>query len=107
MTTSFSSMTASTIHGAIFKSFPALPAKMRFTVIFMCVNGEGHARISGDDYSVKENDVIIVSIGNIVESMSASDDFKAISVAIDLPDSSLMDFSYSSTRFLRNSLYQS
>lgn len=88
----------------VLKSFPDLPAKVRFTVIFMCVNGEGHARISGDDYTVRENDVIMISLGNIVESMSASDDFKALSVAI-LPDSSLMDFSYSCTRFLRKSLF--
>ena len=89
---------------AIFKSFPPLPVKMRFTVIFMCVGGEGHALISGNEYSVKENDVIMVSIGNIIETMEVSDDFKAISVAID-PESSLISFTYSSTRFLRNSLY--
>lgn len=89
---------------AIFKSFPPLPVKMRFTVIFMCVGGEGHALISGNEYSVKENDVIIVSIGNIIETMEVSDDFKAISVAID-PESSLISFTYSSTRFLRDSLY--
>lgn len=89
---------------AIFKSFPPLPVKMRFTVIFMCVGGEGHALISGNEYSVKENDVIMVSIGNIIETMEVSDDFKAISVAID-PESSLISFTYSSTRFLRDSLY--
>lgn len=89
---------------AIFKSFPPLPFKMRFTVIFMCVGGEGHALISGNEYSVKENDVIMVSIGNIIETMEVSDDFKAISVAID-PESSLISFTYSSTRFLRDSLY--
>ena len=61
---------------AIFKSFPPLPVKMRFTVIFMCVGGEGHALISGNEYSVKENDVIMVSIGNIIETMEVSDDFK-------------------------------
>lgn len=89
---------------AIFKSFPPLPVKMRFTVIFMCVGGEGHALISGNEYSVKENDVIMVSIGNIIETMEVSDDFKAISVAID-PESSLISFTYSSTIFLRDSLY--
>ena len=89
---------------AIFKSFPPLPFKMRFTVIFMCVGGEGHALISGNEYSVKENDVIMVSIGNIIETMEVNDDFKAISVAID-PESSLISFTYSSTRFLRDSLY--
>lgn len=89
---------------AVFRSFPPLPAKMRFTVIFMCVGGEGHARISGNHYSVKENDVIMISLGNIMESMSVTDDFKAISVAI-LPDSSLMNFTYKSTRFLRDALY--
>ncbi len=88
----------------VFKSFPELPAKIRFTVIFMCVEGEGSARISGNDYTVRSNDVIMISLGNIVEKMSVSNDFKAISVAI-LPDSKLMNFTFSSTRFLRDSLY--
>lgn len=89
---------------AVFNSFPDLPAKIRFTVIFMCVDGEGRARISDNDYSVKENDVIMISLGNIIESISASDNFKAISVSI-LPDSNLMNFTFSSARFLRDSLY--
>ncbi|HBH09204.1 MAG TPA: hypothetical protein DDX40_07375 [Rikenellaceae bacterium] len=88
----------------IFRMFPTLPAKVRFTVILMCVGGEGHARISGNKYLVKENDVIMVSLGNIIETVEVSDDFKAISVAI-LPESSLMSFTYSSARFLRDSLY--
>ena len=71
--------------GTIVNSFPDLPAKIRFTVIFMCADGEGHARISGKDYTVRANDVIMISLGNIVESMSVTDDFKAISVAI-LPE---------------------
>ena len=90
--------------GTLFKSFPDLPAKVRFTVIFMCVDGEGNARISGNEYSVKENDMIMISLGNIVESISVTDNFKAISVAI-LPDSSLMNFTFSSARFLRDALY--
>jgi len=90
--------------GTIFNSFPDLPAKIRFTVIFMCADGEGHARISGKDYTVRANDVIMISLGNIVESMSVTDDFKAISVAI-LPDSSLMNFTFSSARYLRDALY--
>ena len=84
--------------GTIFNSFPDLPAKIRFTVIFMCADGEGK------DYTVRANDVIMISLGNIVESMSVTDDFKAISVAI-LPDSSLMNFTFSSARYLRDALY--
>lgn len=84
--------------------FPAMPAKMRFTVIFMCVEGEAHTRISGNDYTIREYDVFMVSLGNIIETAHVSDDFKAISVAI-LPDSGLMKFTYNSARYLRNSLY--
>lgn len=86
------------------KLFPALPAKMRFTVIFMCTEGEGRAKVSGNEYTIREYDVFMVSLGNIIESAWVSDNFKAISVAI-LPDSELMKFTYSSARFLRNSLY--
>ena len=89
---------------SIFKTFPSLPAKIRFSVIFLCIEGEGHTRISGKDYTVKANDVIMISLGNIVERISTSADFKAISVAI-TPDSSLMDFTISSARFLRDALY--
>lgn len=86
------------------KLFPVLPAKMRFTVIFMCVEGEGYAKVSGNDYFVHEHDVFMVSLGNIIEEAKVSDNFKAISVAL-LPDSGLMKFTYSSARYLRKSLY--
>lgn len=86
------------------KMFPSLPAKMRFTTIFLCVDGEARTRVSGRDYVIRANDIFMVSIGNIAESISITDDFKSISVSI-LPDCSLMKFTYGSTRFLRNSLY--
>lgn len=86
------------------KMFPSLPAKMRFTAIFLCVDGEAHARVSGRDYVIKTNDIFMVSLGNIVESVRITDNFKSISVSI-LPDCSLMKFTYGSARFLRNSLY--
>lgn len=87
------------------KSFPSLPAKMRFTAIFLCLGGEARTRVSGNEYVIKENDIFMVSLGNIAEKIVISNDFKAISVSI-MPDSSLMKFTYSSTRFLRNSLYE-
>ena len=87
------------------KNFPALPAKMRFTAIFLCLNGEARTRVSGNEYVIKANDVFMISLGNIAESINISSDFKAISVSI-MPDSSLMKFTYSSTRFLRESLYE-
>lgn len=87
------------------KNFPSMPAKMRFTAIFLCLGGEAHARISGHDYVFRENDIFAVSIGNIVETIRINNDFKAISVSI-MPDSKLMKFTYGSTRFLRNSLYE-
>lgn len=87
------------------KSFPSLPAKMRFTAIFLCLGGEARTRVSGNEYVIKENDIFMVSLGNIAEKIVINNDFKAISVSI-MPDSSLMKFTYSSTRFLRNSLYE-
>lgn len=87
------------------KNFPTLPAKMRFTAIFLCLNGEARTRVSGNEYVIKANDVFMISLGNIAESINISNDFKAISVSI-MPDSSLMKFTYSSTRFLRESLYE-
>ncbi len=86
------------------KMFPRLPAKMRFTSIFLCVDGEAHVRVSGRDYVIKANDIFMVSLGNIAESIRITEDFKSISVSI-LPDSSLMQFTHESTRYLRNSLY--
>ena len=87
------------------KNFPSLPAKMRFTAIFLCLNGEARTRVSGNEYVIRANDVFMISLGNIAESINISSDFKAISVSI-MPDSSLMKFTYSSTRFLRESLYE-
>ncbi len=87
------------------KNFPELPAKMRFTAIFLCLGGKAHTRVSGHDYILHENDIFMVSLGNIAEKISISNDFKAISVSI-MPDSKLMKFTYGSTRFLRNSLYE-
>ena len=87
------------------KNFPTLPAKMRFTAIFLCLNGEARTRVSGNEYVIRANDVFMISLGNIAEKLSISNDFKAISVSI-MPDSSLMKFTYSSTRFLRESLYE-
>ncbi len=87
------------------KNFPELPAKMRFTAIFLCLGGKAHTRISGHDYFLHENDTFMISIGNIVEIISISDDFKAISASI-MPDSKLMKFTYRSTRFLREFLYE-
>lgn len=87
------------------KNFPELPAKMRFTAIFLCLGGSAHTRVSGNDYIINENDVFMVSLGNIAEKIRISNDFKAISVSI-MPDSKLMKFTYGSTRFLRNSLYE-
>ena len=87
------------------KNFPELPAKMRFTAIFLCLGGKAHTRVSGHDYILHENDVFMVSLGNIAEKIKISNDFKAISVSI-MPDSKLMKFTYNSTRFLRNSLYE-
>ncbi len=87
------------------KNFLELPAKMRFTAIFLCLGGKAHTRVSGNDYILHENDIFMVSLGNIAEKISISNDFKAISVSI-MPDSKLMKFTYSSTRFLRNSLYE-
>ena len=87
------------------KNFPELPAKMRFTAIFLCLGGSAHTRVSGNDYIINENDVFMVSLGNIAEKIRISNGFKAISVSI-MPDSKLMKFTYGSTRFLRNSLYE-
>lgn len=87
------------------KNFPSLPAKMRFTAIFLCLSGEARTRVSGSEYVIRANDIFMISLGNIAESLSISNDFKAISVSI-MPDSSLMKFTYSSTRYLRNSLYE-
>ena len=87
------------------KNFPELPAKMRFTAIFLCLNGEARTRVSGNEYVLRANNIFMISLGNIAEKLSISNDFKAISVSI-MPDSSLMKFTYSSTRFLRESLYE-
>ncbi len=87
------------------KNFPSLPAKMRFTAIFLCLGGEARTRVSGHEYVLRENDIFAVSLGNIAESIRISNDFKAISVSI-MPDSKLMKFTYGSTRYLRNSLYE-
>lgn len=87
------------------KNFPELPAKMRFTAIFLCLGGEARTRVSGHEYVLRENDIFAVSLGNIAETLRISNDFKAISVSI-MPDSKLMKFTYGSTRFLRNSLYE-
>ena len=36
------------------KMFPSLPAKMRFTTIFLCVDGEARTRVSGSIHSVNK-----------------------------------------------------
>ena len=82
-----------------------LPAKMRFTAIFLCLAGNATVKVSGRTYSVEENVMLMLSVGNIVEEVVYSDDFRAVSVAI-MPDSELLKFTYSSTRFLRNALYE-
>ncbi len=87
------------------KTFPSLPAKMRFTSILLCLSGEARTRVSGNEYVIRENDIFMISLGNITERIGISDDFKALSVSI-MPDSGLLKFTYGSTRFLRNSLYE-